>query len=369
MKTNITSLELHYLINELQFLIGSRIDNIYAPKNEELILQLHSSGEGKQILRIIPGKLLYLASEKQPAEEPSGFCMFLRKNLGNARLIRIQQLKPERIVEFLFEKEDKKKLIVELFGKGNIVLCDKDEIVLSALIFHKWKDREIKAKMKYSYPKTEYTIFDLKLNDLKELFIKSGESLVKCLATELGLGGKYSEEVCLLSNINKNAKPSELNDKDIEKIFNSINKLVNNELKPLIIYPDREVKDIIPFELEIYKNLEKKELRTYNEAFDYYFLNEFKEEKPKTKQEIEIERLKRRIKQQEETIKELINKESEERKKADSIYENYELINNLLKQLKKATEKNSLKEIEEKLKTNNLVKSFNPKDKTIEIEI
>lgn len=369
MKTNLTSLELHYLINELQFLIGSRIDNIYAPKNEEIILQLHSSGGGKQLLRIIPGKLLYLASEKQPAEEPSGFCMFLRKNLGNARLISIQQLKPERIVEFLFEKEDKKRLIVELFGKGNVVLCDKDEIVLSALIFHKWKDREIKAKIKYSYPKTEYNIFDLKLNDLKELCVKSRKSLVKCLATELGLGGKYSEEVCLLSNINKNAKPLELNNKDIEKIFNLVNKLINNKIKPLILYQDNEVKDIVPFELKIYKDLRKKEFNEYNKAFDYYLLEEFKEEKPKTKQEKEIEKLKRIIERQEEKIKELSVKEIEERKKGDLIYENYKLINEILAELKRAPEKYSWKEIEKKLEGHRLIKAVNPKDKTIEIEI
>ncbi len=369
MKTNLTSLELHYLINELQFLVGSRIDNIYNPKKEELILQLYLSGKGKQLLRIISGKFLYLATKKQPAPQPSGFCMFLRKHLGNARLGGIKQLESERIVEFVFEKEDRKKLIVELFGKGNIVLCDKDGIILSALVYHMWKDREIRAKLKYSYPKMEYIFFNLKLSDLKELFKKSEQNLVKCLAAELGLGGTYSEEVCLLSDLDKNIDPSKLGEKEIKKILKSINDTINKKIKPLIVYQNNEVKDIVPFELGIYKDLEKKEFKKYNEAFDYYFLEEFKDEKPKTKQEKEIERLKRIIEKQEEKIKELEDREVKERKKGDLIYENYELINNILTELKKATEKYDWNEIEKRLKGHKLIKEVNSKEKRIDIEM
>ncbi len=369
MKSNITSLELHYLVKELQFLIDAKVDHIYNPKKEDLLLQLHIPSKGKQLLRIISGKLLYIASKKSPAQEPSQFCMFLRKHLDNSRLRSIEQLNSERIIEFIFEKQEKKKLIIEFFGKGNIILCDKDNTILSALVYHKWKDREIKPKLKYSYPKMEYNFFNLKLNELKELFKKSEKNIVKCLATELGLGGSYSEEICLINNINKVISPNKLEEKEIKNIFKSINELVKNKTNSQIIYLDKEVKDIIPFELKIYENLERKEFKTYNEAFDYYFLNEFKEEKPKTKQEKDIEKLKRIIAQQEQTIKELGDKEIKQRKKADLIYQNYKLINDILTELKKATKKYSWKEIEEKLKGHKTIKSLNSKDKTIEIEV
>ncbi len=368
-KTNLTSLELHYIVNELQFLVGGRIDNIYTPTKEELILQMHVSGKGKQILRVISGKLIYLASEKKPALEPSGFCMFLRKHLGNSRLRSIKQLGSERIVEFIFEKEEKKKLIVEFFGKGNILLCDEKDIILSALVYHKWKDREIRAKLKYSYPQREYDFFELKLSELKGLFNKSEMSLVKCLAAELGLGGSYSEEVCLLSKIDKGIGPSQLDDNEIKTVFKVIDKLVCNKAKPLVVYKDNEVKDILPFELKIYDGLKKKEFKAYNEGFDYYFLNEFKEEKPKTKHEKEIEKFKRRKEQQEQTIKDLMDKEIKERGKADLIYQNYELVNGILGELKKATKKYDWKDIEKKLKGHKLIKAVNSKDKTIDIEI
>ena len=369
MKSNLTSLEIHYLVKELQFLIDSKVDNVYNPKKEELILQLHISNKAKQLLRIISGKLFYLASIKEPAQEPSQFCMFLRKHLDNSRLKSINQLGSERIVEFIFDKEEKVKLIVEFFGKGNILLCDKDGLILSALVYQSWKDREIRPRIKYEYPKTNYNIFNLNLEDLKELFLKSEKMLVICLATELGLGGSYSEEVCLSANIDKNTGTKEISEKDVKKILGIIKGLITAKPQPSIIYQNNEVKDITPFELKIYNNLEKKEFKSYNESIDYYFLNDFKEEKPKTKQEKEIEKLKRIMLQQEQTIKELETKELDQRKKADLIYQNYKLIDEILAELKKATQKYSWKEIEEKLKGHKIIKSLNPKDKTIEIEI
>jgi len=368
MKSGLASLELHYVVEELQFLVNGKVDNIYNPKKEDLILQFHVSGKGKQILRIVSGKLMYLASAKQDAGEPSQFCMFLRKHLGNARLRSVKQLGSERVVEFLFEKDVKKKLIVEFFGKGNIILCDDKDMILSALVYHKWKDREIRPKLKYIYPKMEYNFLDLQLKELKGLFKKTEKSLVKSLATELGLGGVYSEEVCLLSNIGKDSKPLDLKEIEIKSILKEIKQLINKKIKPLIIYEKKEVKDIVPFEVMKYGDFEKKEKKTYNEAFDYFFVEEFREEAPKTKKEKEIDRLKRLIGNQEGTIKELGEKELKERKKADLIYENYELIKNILTELKGISEKHSWEEIKKKLKGHKLIKSVNSKDKTIEIE-
>ncbi|MEA2036635.1 MAG: NFACT family protein [Nanoarchaeota archaeon] len=369
MKSNLASLEIHSLVEELQFLVGGRVDNIYNPQKEELILQLHKTGKGKQLLRIISGKLFYLASKKAPSEAPSQFCMFLRKHLGNYRLKSVRQLESERIVEFLLEKDEKKKLIVEFFGKGNILLCDKDDMILSALVYHKWKDREIKPKLKYSYPTMKYNFLNLKLSELKDILKESKNNLGKCLAAELGLGGSYSDEICLLSDIDKKTLPLKLEEKDTDNIFKSINKIINNQINPAVFYKDNEVKDIVPIELKIYGGLEKKDFKSYSDAFDYYFISEFKEEKPKTKQEKELERINRMLSQQEQTIKKLKVKELDERAKADLVYQNYELIKDILAELRKATKKYNWDEIKDKLKGHKTIKSLNSKEKTVEIEL
>ena len=87
------------------------------------------------------------------------------------------------------------------------------------------------------------------------------------------------------------------------------------------------------------------------------------------KQEKEIEKFKRRMEQQEQTIKELGDKEVKERGKADLIYKNYELVNEIIAELRKARKKYDWKEIKERLKGHKVIKSVNSKDKTVEIEL
>ncbi|MBU0628852.1 MAG: NFACT family protein [Nanoarchaeota archaeon] len=368
MKTNFASIELHYIVDELQFLVDGKIDNIYNPEKDEFILQMHVPNKGKQILRIVSGKVIYIASSKKPAEEPSGFCMFLRKHLGNARLREVRQIYSERIVEFVFGKEDEQRLIVEFFGKGNVILCDKEHTILSALVYHKWKDREIMARSKYTYPKMNINFMDFKAEEIKELLKKTDKSLVKCLAAELGLGGSYSEEICLISGLDKGSNPNELGDKEIKGIIKSVKGLTDNNVKPSIVYEGDNAKDVVPFSLGIYKGLKEKEFKSYNEAIDYFFINEFKEEKKKTSQEKEIERLKRIVESQLGSISELGSKETKEREKAELIYQNYGLLSNVLEEMKKAKEKYDWKEIKNRLKGHKLIKSVNAKDKTIEVE-
>ena len=372
MKSNLASLELNYSIKELQFLIDSKIDNIYQPDKKELILQFYVPNKGKKILRILAGKELYLTETKQEYGEPINFCLFLRKHLNNARLRKINQLMPERILEFIFEKkEGKKKLIIEMFAKGNIILTDDKWDILSAAEYHKFRDRTIRAHIKYEHPKLKYNLFNLELNDLINLLKESKkDSIVKCLAVELGFGGAYSEEICLLSNIDKKEKPFDLKEDEIKKLLASIKKLTNKKIKPTAYYADGDIKNIVPFELKIYENLDKKEFKTYNEALNFYFSREkAKESKEQEKYKKELNKIKEIIEKQEARLNELGKSEKECRKKAEIIYNNYQLINEILAEIKKATKKYSWKDITEKLKGHKIIKEINAKERKIILEI
>ena len=160
-------------------------------KNKQFLLEIYNKGLGNFWVFFDQSKIFIENEKKKVEQEPTNFCMFLRKQLDNARLREISQKESERIIEFLFEtKEGIRKLIVELFGGGNLLILDGDNIILSAAHYEKYKARDILAKSEYKYPKMEYNFFELKLNSLKELFNKtSRENLVKCLAVDLGLGG------------------------------------------------------------------------------------------------------------------------------------------------------------------------------------
>ncbi len=364
----ISSLELGYLINELSLLVNSRIDKVYQAGKEELLIQFYVHSKGKKFLRIIVGKAMFLTDIKEEYDEPSDFCMFLRKKLSNSKLSGINQKESERIVELVFEKEETRKLIIEFFGGGNIILCDKEDTILLALIYHKFKERSILPKVRYGYPRSKINLFELELNKLREIFKKSDkENIVKCLAVDVGLGGVYSEEICLLSKIDKSKKPVDVDNKEIKKIFDNINGIITKELNPFVVYDGAEIIDVVPFDIKFYESYAKKKFDTFSRALEFYF-SKFVEKKP-SKYEKQLEKLKDIIKKQELRIKELEEKELDERKKAELIYNHYSLIKEIIEKINKASEKRSWKEIKEKLKGHKVVKEVDGKEKKIVLEI
>jgi len=292
MKKNLSALDMHYLLKELQILIDAKISKIIHLSKNELYLVLHLPNIGKKILYINAGKQLNLTDKKPSVEKPSGFCTFLRKKLNNARLRKVEQKEFERIIEFTFEKEEKFSLVVEMFGGGNILLL-KDGIILSAVLYQKWKDRTVKPKEKYIYPKKDYDIKELTKDGLRKM-LKSSEqqSLVKALALELGLGGTYAEELCFISDIDKNTEPKKV--KDIKKLHDKIGLLLNQELQPTM-YED----DFAPFKLNSKKDKSKK-LDNFSDTINKYFSKLVIPKK--SEHEKKIEKQKKLIKEQEENI-------------------------------------------------------------------
>ena len=202
MKKNISSVELSALMKELQFVERGKVSQVYHQDKKELLLQLHAVGQGKQLLKIVPGKFLCLTHEKHPPLRPTGFCMQLRKYIGNASINKLYQQGSERIVVFELEKKERFYLILELFSKGNIILTDKDFMIIGTLERQIWKDRAVVAKEKYVFPSPGVDWKKLTSADLGKILKKSEKkNIATCLATEVGLGGVFAEEVCARSEV------------------------------------------------------------------------------------------------------------------------------------------------------------------------
>jgi predicted ribosome quality control (RQC) complex YloA/Tae2 family protein len=73
MSYELSSLDLHYLVGELQALKGVRVDKIYHPEKKELLLQLFLTGMGKKLLRVrAPGFMYFGDFKEEQPERPSG---------------------------------------------------------------------------------------------------------------------------------------------------------------------------------------------------------------------------------------------------------------------------------------------------------
>ena len=177
MKKQLSSIDLHYLVKELQALKDSRIDKIYQPEKELIVFSLYKTNAGKRLLRIDIGKSIFIAEEKESYEEILGFGQFLRKHIDGYFLTEMEQINPERIIKLTFRaKEEKKFLYAEFFGKGNAILCDEHNVIMNALEHHDFRERSIKPKLKYVYPVMSYNLFELKEEDLAILLKNSKQS-------------------------------------------------------------------------------------------------------------------------------------------------------------------------------------------------
>ena len=111
-----------------------KIEKVYQPGNEELVLQIHTR-EGNLRLFVScnsqSARICLTDNKYRNPEQPPTFCMLLRKHLQGGRITEIRQYESERIIEIDIEAQNElgfsvsKRLIVEIMGKhSNIVLID-----------------------------------------------------------------------------------------------------------------------------------------------------------------------------------------------------------------------------------------------------
>ncbi len=359
-KKSLPSLELAAIVNELQFLVNGKVSQIYHPESNVLLLQLHAPGKGKQLLKIISGKWLCLTKQKESTLKPSGFCMQLRKYIDNAVIKNLYQHDSERIVVFELEKQEKYFLIIELFSKGNIILTDAKKVIITALEAQEWKDRSIKPKEKYVFPPLEINWKELSVKKLQEILRKSEKrNLAISLATEVGLGGLYAEELCRQAEVDLQKSPSEVTAKEAELLAKTL-KNVQMAISTPKGYLYEE--DITPFPL-----LEKKPFKvteTYNEAIDSLKLSE----KPSPYQS-KIKTLQRTIEEQEEATKNLEEKISISSRKGELIYEKYAALQKLKEIVEELRKSKNWAEIDKELKKEKKITSVNLEKKVVVIDL
>ena len=132
------------VVHELQnALSGAKIDKIYQPGRDEVILALRApAGNVKLLLSANPSHPrahLTQISRENP-DKPPMFCMLLRKHLSGARLLELVQPPMERVVDLRLEALDElgdrveRRLVLEAMGRhSNLILLDGEGRIMDCL--------------------------------------------------------------------------------------------------------------------------------------------------------------------------------------------------------------------------------------------
>lgn len=377
MKEEMSSVDIRYVVRELQWLLGSRVDKVYHD-GDEIRIKLRTK-EGRADLILQAGKRFHLTSYvKEAPKQPSSFTMLLRKHLSGGFIDAIEQHQFDRIVKI---RVGDYTLIGELFRKGNIVLVDSENRIVAALRYEEYKDRTIKPKAEYRFPPARENPLEVSFERFLELMRENEElELVRALARKLNMGGLYAEEISIRAGFEKTTPVKELSDEDLRKVYEAMMKTFNDEPRPNIVFKDGNMHDVVPIELRVYDGLEKKYFKTFSEALDEYF-GRLTIEKAKIERTKKLESKKRQLlatlKKQEEMLKGFERAMNENQEIGDLIYANYSLIERLLQEFRKATEKLGWEEfrkrIEEGKKAGNrvaqMVKGIDAKEKAVTIEL
>lgn len=329
-----TSFDVAVAVHELsEIVIHSRVNNIYQLDKKKILLKLHKTDTPPLRLVAEAGRRLHLTTYAlKPPKTPPAFCMALRKHLRGAWLEKIEQYEFERVVTINFKtKTGMMKLILELFGEGNVILTNEKGEILQALVFKHMRDRNIVRSEVFQFPPSRGNPFQVTRNELKEIFRKAGETqVVRPLARFIGVGGFYAEEILMRAKVKKTTPSNALVSSAIDVIFTELQGLLSAilefKIQPHIVLDENgSFIDVAPFKLKLYETLNSKGYGSFNEALDEFFLRVIAAERAVASVEIdkltkEAERLKRIMAEQEKALPEDEKRAKHNRKIGDVIY-------------------------------------------------
>lgn len=161
------------IASELQQLSGARIDKIFQPNKNTILLGFYLNGSNYLLNINVDSQNYRIHLTTHPRSNPKiapNFCMVLRKHLLGLPIKNITTNNLERLVVIDFEGFDEvddiisKRLIIELMGKHcNIILLDDQNKIIDSLrhIHNEESTRNVVPHVPYVYPSTtKYNFLD-----------------------------------------------------------------------------------------------------------------------------------------------------------------------------------------------------------------
>ncbi|AHG04271.1 fibronectin-binding protein [Halobacterium sp. DL1] len=321
---------------------------------------------------------------------PPNFAKMLRNRLSGADFHEVRQHGFDRILEFEFRREDQDTtIVVELFGDGNVAVLDQNGEVVDCLETVRLKSRTVAAGAQYGFPSARVNPIDLDYEAFAAKMRQSDTDLVRTLATQLNFGGLYAEELCTRADVEKTEDIDDAGDEAFRALYDESTRLFEGiragELDPRVYFeradersesaegasgeegpasreeneepaadqreaaegasggaassaPNRGQRvDVTPVPLREREELPADAFDRFNDALDDYFTNLDTTEEEESGEavsrpdfEAEIEKQKRIIEQQQQAIDDFEQQAEAEREKAELLYGNYDLVDELI---------------------------------------
>ncbi len=272
------------LCRELKDAVFSRVDKIFQPSRDELVISLRSAGIHRRLLiSAKPGMARIHFTEQTPENPavPPMFCMLMRKHLSGAKLLDVTQNGTDRILNLVFsatdEMGDRRNLVLtaELIGnQANIILVDESGRIIDSV---RRSDIESGARLIqpgaiYEPPASQNKLSP-ESEDIKGALTESEKPYLSeaLLCTVAGLSPLAAREIAFAVSP-EDAAPSTLSPEQLNALYALLCGLANGEkAKPYILFENNAPKafSFLPMQLSNGNSLQKYE--TFSQQLDAFY--------------------------------------------------------------------------------------------------
>ncbi len=275
-------------------LLGGRIDKIYQPQKDEIIMSVRSIGSNfKLLLSANPShaRAHITSLTKENPISPPMFCMVLRKHAAGGKITKIYQPDFERIIIIDFDSLNElgdmatKSLIIEIMGKhSNIMLVDENKKILDSIkhISHETSSvREVLPGKEYVFPPSQGKInpFNLIEEDFVKVFDEKKSLILQKIIymSYTGISPVSASEICHQAGFDSSLRGEELTQKDRLKLFYTFKDFMKNVSEnnffPEIIYEPKTERllDFSPFEMTQYSGFKKVKYSSVSELLENFY--------------------------------------------------------------------------------------------------
>ncbi len=273
-------------------LLNGRIDKVYQPENDEIILSIRSLKKAYKLLITANAsnpRIHLTEKNKLNPMQPPLFCMVLRKHLASGKIIDITQPNFERILNIHIESINElgdysiKRLIIEIMGKhSNIILVDENGIILDAVkhISHeKSSVREVLPGKEYRFPPSEkYDTLLLDEENFNFTVNKSSSKKLQNLIYESynGISPSFASEICFRAGLDSSDNVDVISDNRLKMLYNEfkniVEKIKTGNFSPEIIYSEKnKIIDFSSMEMSQYSGLKKQKFSSISELLEFFY--------------------------------------------------------------------------------------------------
>lgn len=295
---------LRLVANEINSYGELKIEKVYQPSNDEIVLMLHSYSKNMKLLinagSSCPRMNLTTTQAENPQKAPM-LCMLLRKHISGGKITSISCPSFERVCKIEIEAYDemgfkvKKYLICEIMGKfSNLILTDANKKILALLKtidFTTSEKRQLLVGMKYEMPPRQDKIDTLNATreDIEKAILSAPQEM-KCdkfiVSTFSGIAMSTARQIVYLASNSIDASFCNIQKQTLIEVFYAFAKKIReNSFKPILVTEKGNQQfdfTYIPLEYlgEEYQN---QECESFSSLVDLYFSKKSQNERIKQK--------------------------------------------------------------------------------------